>query len=244
MVAVAPRIDMFLSRKQLSEPLRNIHAQPIDKPTQFPSSSETLSTMSCASPDFVLSLFLHHGEHRVSDSAEPALPAVLQVSAADKALAPAKHLLALRARLAARPKIAQQAVAKPRFAEGDGARPFLSAPACGRTRVAGRSEERPVPRWTMGPDEDHCSPSISRRRADRPEMTPQLVEKVGFALGNGTGAAETQTANSGQPPLQLSIFKAAMNASCGISTLPNWRIFFLPAFCFSSSLRLRVASPP
>src|ERR1700722_2746221 len=41
-----------------------------------------------------------------------------------------------------------------------------------------------------------------------------------------------------------SIFSAAMKASCGMSTLPNWRIFFLPAFCFSSSLRLRVASPP
>jgi hypothetical protein len=42
----------------------------------------------------------------------------------------------------------------------------------------------------------------------------------------------------------VSIFSAAMKASCGMSTLPNWRIFFLPAFCFSSSLRLRVASPP
>ena len=40
-----------------------------------------------------------------------------------------------------------------------------------------------------------------------------------------------------------SIFSAEMNASCGISTFPNWRIFFLPAFCLSSSLRLRVASP-
>ena len=29
-----------------------------------------------------------------------------------------------------------------------------------------------------------------------------------------------------------------MKASCGISTWPNWRIFFLPFFCFSSSLRL------
>jgi hypothetical protein len=37
------------------------------------------------------------------------------------------------------------------------------------------------------------------------------------------------------------IFSAAMNASCGISTLPNCRIFFLPRFCASSSLRLRVA---
>ena len=41
-----------------------------------------------------------------------------------------------------------------------------------------------------------------------------------------------------------STFSAAMNASCGMSTLPNWRIFFLPSFCLSRSLRLRVTSPP
>ena len=41
-----------------------------------------------------------------------------------------------------------------------------------------------------------------------------------------------------------STFSAAMNASCGMSTLPNWRIFFLPFFCLSRSLRLRVTSPP
>jgi len=40
------------------------------------------------------------------------------------------------------------------------------------------------------------------------------------------------------------IFTAARKASCGMSTLPNWRIFFLPAFCFSSSFFLRVTSPP
>ena len=45
-------------------------------------------------------------------------------------------------------------------------------------------------------------------------------------------------------PQSSSIFSAAMKASCGISTLPNWRIRFLPAFCFSSSFFLRVASPP
>ena len=43
---------------------------------------------------------------------------------------------------------------------------------------------------------------------------------------------------------QPSILSALMNASCGMSTLPNCRIFFLPAFCLSSSLRFRVASPP
>ncbi len=44
---------------------------------------------------------------------------------------------------------------------------------------------------------------------------------------------------------QLSpIFSASMKAACGMSTLPNWRMRFLPSFCFSSSLRLRVTSPP
>ena len=54
--------------------------------------------------------------------------------------------------------------------------------------------------------------------------------------------ARTEPLSDQRP--QLSIFSALMKAACGISTLPNWRIFFLPAFCFSRSLRLRVASPP
>jgi hypothetical protein len=44
---------------------------------------------------------------------------------------------------------------------------------------------------------------------------------------------------------QLSpIRSAAMKADCGMSTWPNWRIRFLPAFCFSNSFRFRVTSPP
>ena len=38
--------------------------------------------------------------------------------------------------------------------------------------------------------------------------------------------------------------RTARNASCGISTLPTSFIRALPSFCFSSSLRLRVTSPP
>jgi hypothetical protein len=37
---------------------------------------------------------------------------------------------------------------------------------------------------------------------------------------------------------------AATKASCGTSTRPIVFIRFLPSFCFSSSLRLRVMSPP
>lgn len=40
------------------------------------------------------------------------------------------------------------------------------------------------------------------------------------------------------------IRSAAINASCGIDTLPYSRIRALPFFCFSSSFFLRVMSPP
>ena len=42
----------------------------------------------------------------------------------------------------------------------------------------------------------------------------------------------------------LSEDSAAMKASCGTSTRPMVFMRFLPSFCFSSSLRLRVMSPP
>ena len=41
-----------------------------------------------------------------------------------------------------------------------------------------------------------------------------------------------------------SIFKTARKASLGTCTFPNWRIRFLPSFCFSSSFFFRVISPP
>ena len=79
----------------------------------------------------------------------------------------------------------------------------------------------PENRWQGGSGESHC-----HEECDLP------------ATGRGAGSIRATTAP------HSSIFNAEMNASCGMSTFPNWRIFFLPAFCLSSSLRLRVASPP
>jgi hypothetical protein len=42
----------------------------------------------------------------------------------------------------------------------------------------------------------------------------------------------------------VSVFSTAKKADCGIITLPTIFMRFLPFFCFSSNLRLRVISPP
>src|SRR6202040_378444 len=42
----------------------------------------------------------------------------------------------------------------------------------------------------------------------------------------------------------ISDLSTAMKAACGTSTAPTIFMRFLPSFCFSSSLRLRVMSPP
>ena len=48
----------------------------------------------------------------------------------------------------------------------------------------------------------------------------------------------------GEDGHQSSTCKMAKNASCGTSTDPICFMRFLPAFCFSNNLRLRLMSPP
>ena len=68
------------------------------------------------------------------------------------------------------------------------------------------------------------------------------TECQGVPFGHGPWAApEPGPAGSAQSSPRRS---AEMKASWGTSTRPMFFIFFLPSFCFSSSLRLRLMSPP
>ena len=78
-----------------------------------------------------------------------------------------------------------------------------------------------------------CRPTSSRRRRSARCRRPRS-RNGGRSSGLPTSRRSSHT----------STFSAAMKASCGMSTLPYWRMRFLPSFCFSSSLRLRVMSPP
>ncbi len=44
--------------------------------------------------------------------------------------------------------------------------------------------------------------------------------------------------------LSLFVFKISIKTSLGTSTVPIWRMRFLPSFCFSRSFFFRVMSPP
>lgn len=79
---------------------------------------------------------------------------------------------------------------------------------------------------------------------------PAAEEKIsGYANGRrpATGAPAVAWTRYFLPaglPSPESEESAAMKASCGTSTRPTIFIRFLPSFCFSSSLRFRLMSPP
>jgi len=65
-------------------------------------------------------------------------------------------------------------------------------------------------------------------------------ERAEELRGEGLGLVLVLHADHPSSPVR----STARKASCGISTWPTIFMRFLPAFCFSSSLRLRVMSPP
>ncbi len=132
--------------------------------------------------------------------------------------------------------------------------------------------ETVVARRDRGGSTRTASPSTSgRRRADRRLASSPRSPATGTARCRGarrsaTSASRSPTAsrcpsNGGSPrarrrrpaPADASGYfaffsvspeSAAMNASWGTSTRPTIFMRFLPSFCFSRSLRLRVMSPP
>src|ERR1700730_8126184 len=66
------------------------------------------------------------------------------------------------------------------------------------------------------------------------------VEVAVLADPGAEGHVQVEAVN----PFHQSRLNTAMKASCGISTLPTRLRRFFPSFCFSSSFRFRVTSPP
>ena len=84
------------------------------------------------------------------------------------------------------------------------------------------------------------------QRLQQGRQQPGQVGGGGIGQLPVTGEADGAFPQGGilRPVGQESIFSTARKASLGTCTVPNWRIRFLPSFCFSSSFFFRVMSPP
>ena len=108
--------------------------------------------------------------------------------------------------------------------------------------------ERPGPGQRPGADERVAVGVVTPRRRPRALSGPfacpvEALRVFGGARGRVLSGGRHFFAFSTPTPAP-SWESAAMKASCGTSTEPTIFIRFLPSFCFSSSLRLRLMSPP
>jgi hypothetical protein len=99
----------------------------------------------------------------------------------------------------------------------------------GFLKVAAQPELRPPNRTDFpdGPSGQPCSNNSCR-------LTPRDSRR----------SLELNEMRKGAHPSSPRASSTDRNAFCGMSTSPNDFIRFLPSFCFSSSLRLRLISPP
>jgi hypothetical protein len=111
-------------------------------------------------------------------------------------------------------------------------------------------------RRRAAPEEDR----LEARREElplEPELREQRVDvgRVGLAAAHDSDEVAVAAPVHAERQVHIEVPRAAhrfpsprlstaRNASCGTSTEPTCFIRFLPAFCFSSSFRLRVMSPP
>ena len=76
---------------------------------------------------------------------------------------------------------------------------------------------------------------------DQPDLS---APGPGFAARGARRGAVLRGAPAAGSNQSSEVFSTARKADWGSSTSPTIFIRFLPSFCFSSSLRLRVMSPP
>ena len=95
----------------------------------------------------------------------------------------------------------------------------------------------------LGRGEGHLRPPGGRRSAGgpgRPSASPRSR-----STGRSTSRRERgDRARAYSSSSSSSVLSTDTKADWGISTFPTIFIFFLPSFCFSRSLRLRLMSPP
>ena len=108
-------------------------------------------------------------------------------------------------------------------------RPWGAGLTCrfGRRRAFATGKLRPTP----------CKPFEKGLSENFTFLPPSLCGEIRPCRRQEGGLSRAATHYS-------SSFSTDMNASWGTSTLPSWRMRFLPSFCFSSSFFFRVMSPP
>ncbi len=113
--------------------------------------------------------------------------------------------------------------------------------------------------WTAFYSDDNKESQISIPLTKAgPEMIPAILEAIAHkdmkyrryaigALGNLRSASALGPLTAiveDEDRLAYCVFSTWMKASCGMLIRPMLFIRFFPSFCFSSSLRLRLMSPP
>ena len=93
---------------------------------------------------------------------------------------------------------------------------------------------------------DDCAASPALAHVPRPRGgngTASADDVSAFSI-RVPGAGTLRGKRSARGSAHFSFLRILMKASCGMETFPISFIRFLPSFCLSSSLRLRVMSPP
>ncbi len=94
------------------------------------------------------------------------------------------------------------------------------------------------------PVKSHLAVQGFQETGDLPLLVREGVETAVGALGAAEGDVDVKARGHGMRAQSVSDFRTARKALWGMLTFPTIFMRFLPFFCFSSSFRFRVMSPP